>query len=170
MERYLRDGDFVLLNRQPTLHKASMMAMRILIRPGKTIRMNLSITKPFNADFDGDEMNIHVPQSIEAQTELEMLSAAQFHLISSQSGKPNMAIVQDSLLGAYRMTQGVKRITRDQFFAIINEVDLQPSHIANQQTTLIMDRIQHVRRILREKGKKAQCYTGKGLFFDVLAR
>ena len=63
VERKLQDGDYVLLNRQPTLHKASMLAMKILIKGYKTLRMNLAITKPFNADFDGDEMNIHAPQS-----------------------------------------------------------------------------------------------------------
>uniref|UniRef100_A0A6C0LX42 DNA-directed RNA polymerase n=1 Tax=viral metagenome TaxID=1070528 RepID=A0A6C0LX42_9ZZZZ len=155
VERKLQNGDYVLLNRQPTLHKASMMAMKVVLRVGKTLRMNLAITKPFNADFDGDEMNIHVPQSIESQVELEMLSAAQWNLISPQSSKPNMAIVQDSLVGAYRMTQGVKKITKSQFFNIIDKIDMKDP---------ILDRIQHMRRILKEKGKKVQCFTGKGLF------
>lgn len=154
-ERKLQDGDYVLLNRQPTLHKASMMAMKVVVRPGKTLRMNLAITKPFNADFDGDEMNIHVPQSIESQAELEMLSAAQWHLISPQSSKPNMAIVQDSLLGAYRMTQGVKKIRKGQFFNLLGKIDMKDK---------ILSRIQHARRVLKEKGKKVQCYNGKGLF------
>ena len=155
VERKLQDGDFVLLNRQPTLHKASMMAMKVIVRTGKTLRMNLAITKPFNADFDGDEMNIHVPQSIESQAELEMLSAAQWHLISPQSSKPNMAIVQDSLLGAYRMTQGTKKIRKGQFFNLLSKIDMKED---------IMSRVQHVRRILKEKGKKVQCFNGKGLF------
>ena len=58
VERQLQDGDYVILNRQPTLHKASMMAMQILIKPGKTIRMNLACTKGYNADFDGDEIDV----------------------------------------------------------------------------------------------------------------
>ena len=155
VERKLQDGDFVLLNRQPTLHKASMMAMRVVVRVGKTLRMNLAITKPFNADFDGDEMNIHVPQSIESQAELEMLSAAQWHLISPQSSKPNMAIVQDSLLGAYRMTKGSKKIRKGQFFNLLSNIDIKDD---------ILRRVQHVRRVLKEKGKKVQCFNGKGLF------
>ena len=69
VERKLIDGDVVLLNRQPTLHKGSMLAHEIVIRPGKTIRMNLANTKTFNADFDGDEMNIHAPSN--PQTEAE---------------------------------------------------------------------------------------------------
>ena len=66
VNRKLKNGDIVLLNRQPTLHKGSMMAMEVVIRDSKTIRMNLAVCKSFNADFDGDEMNLHVPQSVEA--------------------------------------------------------------------------------------------------------
>ena len=83
-----------------------------------------------------------------------MLSAAQWHLISPQSSKPNMAIVQDSLLGAYRMTQGVEKISKDQFFNLLGKLDIKEN---------ILSRVQHVRRILKEKGKKVQCFTGKGL-------
>jgi DNA-directed RNA polymerase beta' subunit len=161
VERKLRDDDYVLLNRQPTLHKASMLAMKVKIKPGKTLRFNLAATKPFNADFDGDEMNIHVPQTLESQAELKYLSAAQWNIISPQSSKPNMAIVQDSLVGSYRMTKGIKKITRDQFFDIINklELDFNP-----------LDRIYHIRRILKSKGKKIQCYTGKGLISMILPK
>tara|TARA_Y100000389_G_scaffold90627_2_gene87182 strand:- start:2715 stop:5459 length:2745 start_codon:yes stop_codon:yes gene_type:complete len=154
VERQLQDGDYVLLNRQPTLHKASMMAMQIVLKPYKTLRMNLAITKPFNADFDGDEMNIHAPQSIEAMAELKMLSAAQWNLISAQSSKPNMAIVQDSLLGAYRMTLGEQKITKSQFFNISEKLDLEDS---------FTDRVDHIRSVLKEKGKKTNVFTGKGL-------
>lgn len=161
VERKLRDDDYVLLNRQPTLHKASMLAMRVKIKPGKTLRFNLAATKPFNADFDGDEMNIHVPQTLESQAELKYLSAAQWNIISPQSSKPNMAIVQDSLLGSYRMTQGVKKIRRDQFFDIINKLDLDFNPL---------NRIYHIRRILKEKGKKIQCYNGKGLVSMILPK
>ena len=65
-ERELEDGDIVLFNRQPTLHRMSMMAHRIRILPYNTFRLNLSVCSPYNADFDGDEMNMHVPQSVEA--------------------------------------------------------------------------------------------------------
>jgi len=153
-ERKLQDDDYVLLNRQPTLHRGSMMAMQVVVRKGKTLRMNLACTGSFNADFDGDEMNIHVPQSIESQAELEMLSATQWHIISPQSSKPNMSIVQDSLLGSYRMTQGVKKITKSQFFNLIGKLDMKENPLT---------RIQHIRRILKEKGKKVQCFNGKGL-------
>ena len=74
VERHLQNGDIVLLNRQPTLHKGSMMAQKVLIGPDKTIKMNLAITKPYNADFDGDEMNIHVPSDLESEVELRLIS------------------------------------------------------------------------------------------------
>jgi len=160
VERKLKDGDIVLLNRQPTLHKASMMAQEVVIRPHKTLRMNLAICKPFNADFDGDEMNIHVAQSLEAQAELRELSASKHNIISAQDGKPNMAIVQDSLLGAYRMTLGFKMLRKDQFFNISLKLEMTVA-----ETTA---KIQHISRILRQKKKKSTPYHGKGLISLIL--
>lgn len=100
-------------------------------------------------------MNIHVSQSLDSQAEMAMISASKHKLISAQSSKPNMAIVQDSLLGAYKMTRGLQKIRKDQFFDICMTLDL-----SSQQ---ILDRVQHIRRILKEKGKKTQCFNGKGL-------
>lgn len=73
VERHIRDGDLVIFNRQPTLHKMSMMGHRVKVLPWSTFRMNLSCTSPYNADFDGDEMNLHVPQSMETRAEVENL-------------------------------------------------------------------------------------------------
>lgn len=154
VDRKLKNGDIVLLNRQPTLHKGSMMAMEVVIRDAKTIRMNLAVCKSFNADFDGDEMNLHVPQSIEAQVELKLLSPAKRNIISAQSSKPNMAIVQDSLLGAYRMTIGTQKISKGRFYDISMYLDLKVN---------ILDRIQAIRRVLKKNGKKVQCFNGKGI-------
>ncbi len=105
VERHLRNNDLVLINRQPTLHKCSMLAKRVVVRPGKTMRLNLATTKVFNADFDGDEMNIHVPQEYIARVEMQEIAATEKNLISIQSSKPNIAIVQDGMLGAYLMTK-----------------------------------------------------------------
>jgi len=160
VERQLHDGDVVILNRQPTLHKASMMAMDVVIRPYKTLRMNLAICKPFNADFDGDEMNIHVAQSLEARAELRGLSGAKHNIISAQDGKPNMAIVQDSLLGAYRMTLGFQKVRKDQFFNISLKIEMSIG-----ETTA---KIKHISRILRQKNKKSSPYHGKGLISLIL--
>jgi len=70
VERHIKDGDIVLFNRQPSLHKLSIMAHFAKIRSGRTFRFNECVCGPYNADFDGDEMNIHVPQTIEARTEV----------------------------------------------------------------------------------------------------
>lgn len=105
VERHLRDGDVVLVNRQPTLHKCSMLAKKVVVRPGKTMRLNLATTKVFNADFDGDEMNIHVPQDYVARVEMQELVSTSKNIISVQSSKPNVVVVQDGMLGAYLMTE-----------------------------------------------------------------
>ena len=122
VERSLKDGDIVLLNRQPTLHRGSMLAQKVKIRPYKTIRMNLAITKTFNADFDGDEMNIHVPASEESNAELRYIAATDWNMISPQSSKSNIAIVQDGLLGAYLITKENKPLSKSLFFQLTQNI------------------------------------------------
>ncbi|KAJ3686396.1 hypothetical protein LUZ61_015560 [Rhynchospora tenuis] len=85
VERHLNDGDFVLFNRQPSLHKMSIMGHRIKIMPYSTFRLNLSVTSPYNADFDGDEMNMHVPQSFETRAEVLELMMVPKCIVSPQS-------------------------------------------------------------------------------------
>ncbi len=104
VERHLMDNDPVLFNRQPSLHKMSMMCHRVKVMPFSTFRINLSVTSPYNADFDGDEMNLHVPQSHETRSELSNLAAVPLQIISPQSNKPVMGIVQDTLCGVRKMT------------------------------------------------------------------
>jgi DNA-directed RNA polymerase II subunit RPB1 len=67
------DGDYVLFNRQPSLHKMSIMGHRVKVLPYSTFRLNLAVVGPYNADFDGDEMNMHVPQNIESKAEIMKL-------------------------------------------------------------------------------------------------
>ncbi|KZO99631.1 beta and beta-prime subunits of DNA dependent RNA-polymerase [Calocera viscosa TUFC12733] len=105
VERHLRDGDYVLFNRQPSLHKMSMMSHRVRVMPYSTFRLNLSVTPPYNADFDGDEMNLHVPQSEETRAELKEIAWVPRQIVSPQANKPVMGIVQDTLAGIYKMTQ-----------------------------------------------------------------
>lgn len=104
VERHLMDDDPVLFNRQPSLHKMSMMAHRVKVMPYSTFRMNLSVTSPYNADFDGDEMNLHVPQLPETRAELSQICAVPLQIVSPQSNKPVMGIVQDTLCGVRKMT------------------------------------------------------------------
>lgn len=107
VERHLVDGDYVLLNRQPTLHKLSMMghSIKVLLDDSlRTFRLNVSVTTPYNADFDGDEMNIHVPQSLQTQIELEEIANVKRHIISPATSAPIIGMVQDGLLGGYNLT------------------------------------------------------------------
>ena len=163
VERQLMNGDIVLINRQPTLHRGSMMAKEVVVRDCKTFRFNLASTKSFNADFDGDEMNIHVPQTMEARIELRNLSATQHHLMTPQSSKPNIQIVQDSLLAIYRMTQSESvKMEKHHFFNIaMKGIQTNGESLSSK---FILDKIQQIRRVLKLKGKKIQAFTGKGLF------
>lgn len=101
----MNDGDFVLFNRQPSLHKMSIMGHRIRIMPYSTFRLNLSVTSPYNADFDGDEMNMHVPQSFETRAEVLELMMVPKCIVSPQSNRPVIGIVQDTLLGCRKVTK-----------------------------------------------------------------
>lgn len=115
VHRHMMDGDAVLFNRQPTLHRMSMMChLAKIMMVGDTFRMNVGDTKPYNADFDGDEMNLHMPQDVESESELRNLAAVPWQIISPANNKPIVGIFQDSLLGAYRFTrENVKFNARD---------------------------------------------------------
>lgn len=113
VERHLVDGDIVLLNRQPTLHKQSMMGHRIKVINDPelmTYRLSVAITTPYNADFDGDEMNVFLPQSIQTQIELEEIACVEKQIITPTTSKTIVGIVQDGLLGAYNLTSPTVRI------------------------------------------------------------
>jgi DNA-directed RNA polymerase II subunit RPB1 len=111
VNRHLIEGDVVLFNRQPSLHKMSMMAHKVRPTPSRTFRLAVDVTTPYNADFDGDEMNMHVPQSLESRNELECLASVYNQLISPALNKPIIYVVQDTCLGLYLMT----RDTEDAF-------------------------------------------------------
>ena len=106
VHRHIMDGDAVLFNRQPTLHRMSMMChIAKIMYMGDTFRMNVGDTKPYNADFDGDEMNMHMPQDVESEAELLNLAAVPFQIISPANNKSIIGIFQDSLVGAYQFTR-----------------------------------------------------------------
>jgi DNA-directed RNA polymerase II subunit RPB1 len=105
VNRHLVNDDIVLFNRQPSLHKMSMMAHRVRVMEGNTFRLNVDVCKPYNADFDGDEMNMHVPQSLQTSIELEELALVSKHIISPSVNKPIIQPSQDNLLGVYKLTE-----------------------------------------------------------------
>src|SRR3972149_4210166 len=81
VERHLTDGDIAIFNRQPSLHRMSIMAHYVKVLPHKTFRLHLTVCPPYNADFDGDEMNLHIPQSKETQTEARLLMQVQDQIL-----------------------------------------------------------------------------------------
>jgi DNA-directed RNA polymerase II subunit RPB1 len=106
VHRHMMDGDAILFNRQPTLHRMSMMChIAKIMKRGDTFRMNVADTKPYNADFDGDEMNLHMPQDPESESELKNLAAVPYQIISPANNSSIIGIYQDSMLGSYRFTR-----------------------------------------------------------------
>jgi DNA-directed RNA polymerase III subunit RPC1 len=99
VERHLDTGDIVLFNRQPSLHKVSIMAHQVRVMPWRTFRFNECACTPYNADFDGDEMNLHVPQTEEARAEALTLMSVTQNLITPRNGEPLIAATQDFLSG-----------------------------------------------------------------------
>ena len=119
VNRHLMDGDMVLFNRQPTLHRMSMMGHRVRVLPFNTFRLNVSVTSPYNADFDGDEMNAHIPQSSEAIQELQDIAAVPYQMISPRHQKPVIKVVQDALLGSHRITKQGEKFTRREYMNLM---------------------------------------------------
>tara|TARA_Y100000389_G_scaffold158322_1_gene159745 strand:- start:797 stop:5014 length:4218 start_codon:yes stop_codon:yes gene_type:complete len=107
--RHIQNGDWVIFNRQPSLHKMSMMAHRIRILDGLTFRLNISATTPYNADFDGDEMNMHVPQSLCSANEIACLASVNKQIVSPALNMPIITFVQDAVLGGHLMTMPIAK-------------------------------------------------------------
>jgi len=105
VHRHLSNGDYILFNRQPSLHKMSMMCHKVIVMPYQTFRLNVLDTPPYNADFDGDEMNLHCPQNIQTMSELMDIAAVPYMIIAPRDGKPIIEVVQDTLLGSFRLTK-----------------------------------------------------------------
>ena len=123
VHRHILNGDYVLFNRQPTLHRMSMMAHKVRVKKEgiDTFSMNVAVTKPYNADFDGDEMNMHMPQNDEAEMELKYLAAIRNQIISPANNKSIIGIYQDSCLGSHLLTRPNVMFTRKQAMNLLNK-------------------------------------------------
>ncbi|MGA7898973.1 MAG: DNA-directed RNA polymerase subunit A' [Nitrososphaeraceae archaeon] len=115
VERHLSDGDIVIFNRQPSLHRMSIMAHYVRVLPYRTFRLHPAVCPPYNADFDGDEMNLHVPQSEEARAEAALLMRVQDQLISPRYGGPIIGGIRDFITGAFILTSDQTILTREEF-------------------------------------------------------
>ncbi|CAN5828454.1 hypothetical protein BH23THE1_BH23THE1_01080 [soil metagenome] len=114
VERHLMNGDVVIFNRQPSLHRMSIMAHNVRVLPYRTFRLHPAVCPPYNADFDGDEMNLHVPQSQEARAEAALLMRVQDQLISPRYGGPIIGGIRDFITGAFLLTKDETILTADE--------------------------------------------------------
>jgi len=116
IDRHLMDGDWGQFNRQPSLHRMSMMAHKVKVMPGKTFRLNVYCTAPYNADFDGDEMNTHIPQNIQTAYELEKLTAVPTQIISPAKSEPIIQVNFDTMVAAFLITHPHIKINKKNMF------------------------------------------------------
>uniref|UniRef100_A0A0E0PAX7 DNA-directed RNA polymerase subunit n=1 Tax=Oryza rufipogon TaxID=4529 RepID=A0A0E0PAX7_ORYRU len=154
VERHLEDGDIVLFNRQPSLHRMSIMSHRARIMPWRTLRFNESVCNPYNADFDGDEMNLHVPQTEEARTEALMLMGVQNNLCTPKNGEILVASTQDFLTSSFLVTRKDNFYDRSSFSLLCSYLGDAMENIDLPTPALI---------------KPIELWTGKQLF-SVLVR
>ncbi|KAI1759633.1 beta and beta-prime subunits of DNA dependent RNA-polymerase [Hypoxylon sp. FL1150] len=122
VERHLEDNDIVLFNRQPSLHKLSIMSHFAKIRPWRTFRLNECVCGPYNADFDGDEMNLHVPQTEEARAEAMTLMGVKYNLATPKNGEPIIAATQDFITAAYLLSSKDNFYDRRTFTYIVQQM------------------------------------------------
>jgi DNA-directed RNA polymerase subunit A' len=134
VERHTMNNDITIMNRQPSLHRMSMMAHRARIMPYRTFRINLAVTIPYNADFDGDEMNMHVPQTEEAQTEAEMLMSVEHQIRSPRYGKPIIACKHDYITGLYMLTKKDTKFSRREAASLLFAIGIEDMEIKDEYT------------------------------------
>ena len=179
VERHLMDGDVCLFNRQPSLHKLSIMAHFAKVADHRTFRFNECVCNPYNADFDGDEMNLHLPQTEEAKAEALILMGTKSNMVTPRNGEPLIAAIQDFITAAYLLTQkdvffNKRQISRIISYIVANDdrktkIDLPPPALVKpcalwtgkQLFSLILKPNNRcpVKACLRAKGKQ---YCGKG--------
>ncbi len=123
VERHLDNGDIVLFNRQPSLHRMSIMAHKARVLPYRTFRLHLAVCPPYNADFDGDEMNMHALQNDEAAAEAYTLMLVQNQIISPRYGAPIIGFGKDHITSAFLLTGYEHVIPRDEFFNFVSMLD-----------------------------------------------
>ncbi|KAI4118470.1 MAG: hypothetical protein LQ345_001498 [Seirophora villosa] len=160
VHRHLNNGDLVIMNRQPTLHKPSMMAHRTKVLPGeKTIRMHYANCNTYNADFDGDEMNMHFPQNEVARSEALLIADTDHQYLVATSGKPLRGLIQDHI------SMGVWLTNRDTMFTRSEYYQLLYSCLRPENNHTITGRIMTVEPAVM---KPRQLWTGKQVVTTVL--
>jgi DNA-directed RNA polymerase subunit A' len=128
VSRHLIDGDIIIFNRQPSLHRMSIMAHEVVVMPYKTFRLNTVVCPPYNADFDGDEMNMHALQNEEARAEARVLMRVQEQMLSPRFGENIVGAIQDHISATYLLTHDNPRFNETQALDLLRatSVDTLP--------------------------------------------
>ena len=137
VERHIEDGDIVLFNRQPSLHRLSILSHYAKIRPWRTFRLNECVCTPYNADFDGDEMNLHVPQTEEARAEAIYLMGVKNNLLTPKSGEPIIAATQDFITGSYLISHKDSFFNKAEFVQLLSMMSNANLHFDLPPPTII---------------------------------
>ena len=152
----------VLLNRQPTLHRLSMLAFEPVLIEGKAIRLHPLVCKGFNADFDGDQMAVHVPISLEAQLEARTLMLSSNNVLSPANGEPMIVPSQDMVLGVYYISLiNGEHTDKSPRFANMDEVKMA---LENKSITL------HTPIVARINGKIYKTTAGRMILGELLPK
>ena len=130
VERQLAEGDIVLFNRQPSLHRMSMMGHTVRILSGRTFRFNLAVCTPYNADFDGDEMNLHILQKEEARAEARIIMKVQEQMLSPRFGGPIIGGIHDHITAMFLLTHNNPLYSEEETVHMLSfvDVDEMPDH------------------------------------------
>lgn len=172
VHRHLVDGDVVLFNRQPSLHKGSMECHRVRVLPYSTFRLNVSATKPYNADFDGDEMNMHVPQSIASASEIKYLASVLRQIVSPRTNAAIISVFQDTQTGIYRLSQPDVQIPEHIAMNILSRMKKplstyirQNKHLSGQDViSSALPAIDFAGKVTVKNGKLVKGILNKGAF------
>ena len=124
VSRHLIDGDIVIFNRQPSLHRMSIMAHEVVVMPYKTFRLNTTVCPPYNADFDGDEMNMHALQNEEARAAARVLMRVQEQILSPRFGENIIGAIQDHISGTYLLTHTNPKFTETQALDLLRSTSV----------------------------------------------
>lgn len=135
VERHLQDKDIVIFNRHPSLHKMSIMGHYVRILPGRTFRLHPGTAFPYNADFDGDEMNVHVPQTEEARAEVRVLLDVAQHLISPKNNTNELGCISDAITGNYLLS--LKSLPKEEAIQLLIKIGVEPEKIPKWKEKVI---------------------------------
>ncbi len=150
----------VMLNRAPTLHRLGIQAFEPILIEGKAIQLHPLVCTAFNADFDGDQMAVHVPLSVESQIEARVLMLASNNILSPANGSPIIVPSQDIVLGIYYMTRGVSG-RRGEGMIFANRYEVRSAYDAG-----IVDL--HAKIVVRMDGKRVVTTVGRLLLWEII--